>query len=207
MVTRLIMLLLMTGLLSACGRMGQRPGEPAPIVDRHQPASSTAQTASKPLSSTSTAVVEHRVVSEEIKNVAAAEQRVAYAPPPEPVMQTQATTAEQPQSHTSQAVLSLQAKSEEQARSGNISGAVSTLERALRIEPKNARLWNRLAHLRLEQRQYQQAGDLAGKSNALAQNDTNLKRDNWMLIALARRNSGDQAGADRAEKQARQYEH
>ncbi|MCU7959910.1 MAG: tetratricopeptide repeat protein [gamma proteobacterium symbiont of Bathyaustriella thionipta] len=207
MVTRLIMLLLISSLLGACGRMGQRPGEPAPIIDRHQPSSSTAQTAAKTASPTTTAVTEHRMVSEEIKNVAPAQQRVAYAPPPEAEIKTQLATAEQPQSHTQQAVLSLQAKSEEQARSGNISGAVSTLERALRIEPKNARLWNRLAHLRLEQGQFQQAGDLAGKSNALAQNDSNLKRDNWLLISLARRNSGDQAGADKAEKQARQYEH
>ena len=85
---------------------------------------------------------------------------------------------------------------------GDISGAVASMERALRIEPRNAYLWNRLAHLRVEQNQGERAAEIAAKSISLAGADSNLKADNWRLIAQIKRNSGDVNGATRAEHQA-----
>ncbi|MGD2084201.1 MAG: hypothetical protein PVF91_14665, partial [Chromatiales bacterium] len=73
----------------------------------------------------------------------------------------------------------------------------------LRIEPRNAHLWNRLAHLRMAQDRLGEAADLAAKSNAMAGPDEALKRDNWELIAAARRAAGDTAGARAAEHRAR----
>ena len=63
--------------------------------------------------------------------------------------------------------------------------AANTLERALRIEPNNGLVWNRLAHLRFEQGQYGQAVNLAEKSRALAGADAALKADNESLIRRA----------------------
>lgn len=91
--------------------------------------------------------------------------------------------------------------SRQQQGEGDIVGAVASLERALRIEPRNAHLWNRLAHLRLEQGQGGRAAELAAKSRSLAGADTNLKVDNLRLIAKVRRTSGDIAGARRAERE------
>jgi Tfp pilus assembly protein PilF len=81
-------------------------------------------------------------------------------------------------------------------------GAAATLERALRIEPQEAYLWNRLARVRMEQGRYTQAGDLALRSNSLS-SEVALKQDNWSVIAAARRAAGDTAGAMEAEQKAR----
>jgi hypothetical protein len=100
------------------------------------------------------------------------------------------------------AVRSLLATAEAQTSRGNLSGAGATLERALRIEPRNAHLWNRLAHLRMTQKRHGEAAELAQKSNALAGADRDLQRDNWQLIAAARGAVGDLAGARAARHKA-----
>lgn len=82
-------------------------------------------------------------------------------------------------------------------------GAAATLERALRIEPQQAYLWNRLAQVRLEQGYQAQAANLAARSNSLARDEPGLKQDNWRIIAAARRAAGDGAGAAAAEQKAR----
>jgi len=103
----------------------------------------------------------------------------------------------------SRAVVALLAQSEREERQGALGAAVSTVERALRLESRNAHLWNRLAHLRYNQGRRGLAADLAAKSNALAGRDLALKRDNWLLIAAARRSIGDGHGARVAERKAR----
>lgn len=87
---------------------------------------------------------------------------------------------------TSQTVLALlnQAKIQEQA--GNSERAAAVLERALRIEPKNAQLWHRLALLRLQQGKLGLAESLAQKSSALARDDDLLKRKNKTIVDQAR---------------------
>ena len=103
---------------------------------------------------------------------------------------------------TSSALFDLIQTAERQKNAGNMTGAAATMERALRIEPRNAHLWNQLAQLRLMQRQYGQAEDLASKSNALAAADRDLRRNNWLLIAKARRGAGNISGASLAENRA-----
>lgn len=87
-------------------------------------------------------------------------------------------------------VLVLVEKAEAQRAAGDLAGAAATLERALRIEPRNPHLLNRLARVRLQQGSYDQADSLASKSNALAGDAPALQRDNLSIIAEARRASG-----------------
>ncbi len=100
------------------------------------------------------------------------------------------------------AVEALAARAEQQRQGGDYTGAAATLERALRIEPQQAYLWNRLARVRLELGQGSQASNFAARSNALAGGQTKLKQNNWDIIATYRRQSGDIEGAVEAERLA-----
>ncbi len=88
------------------------------------------------------------------------------------------------------AVSTLLAKVETQESQAQWERAAALLERALRIEPRNAQLWHRLAKVRLQQGRYAMAESLAQKSNTLAKGDEALKRRNAELIEIARRAVG-----------------
>ncbi len=83
--------------------------------------------------------------------------------------------------------------------------AAAGLERALRIEPTNPYLWQHLAAVRLDQGRTQQAEQFAAKSNSVAGDSAPLRQRNWRIIAEARRQGGDAAGARAAEARAAQY--
>jgi thioredoxin-like negative regulator of GroEL len=102
------------------------------------------------------------------------------------------------------AVVALLDRADAYHQSGDIGSEAATVERALRIDPGNGRLWNRLAAIRLEQGQPRQAEQLALKSNALSRGDTRLQAQNWRLVAKARWSMNDSAGARVAEKKARE---
>jgi len=102
------------------------------------------------------------------------------------------------------AVVALLDRADDYRQTGDISNEAATIERALRIEPGNAKLWHRLAAARLDQGQPQQAEQLALKSNALAVGDTRLQASNWRLVAKARWSMDDSAGARVAENTARE---
>jgi tetratricopeptide (TPR) repeat protein len=128
--------------------------------------------------------------------------------PPEPVAPPE--TRERP--HTSfaerfpdsanAAVVALVDNADQQAAAGKPDSAAAAIERALRIEPRNATLWRRLAELRLSQRQPEQAENLAQKSNSLAGGDLRLQAANWRLIAEARTARDDASGAREARERA-----
>ncbi len=69
---------------------------------------------------------------------------------------------------------------------GRLANAAASLERALRIEPRNPRLWQELARVRLQQGQYAQAESLAARSNSWAGNDNALRAENDRIISEAR---------------------
>jgi tetratricopeptide (TPR) repeat protein len=100
------------------------------------------------------------------------------------------------------AVVSLVARADDQMQAGDLGAASASLERALRIDARNARLWSRLAAVRLEQGDFWQAAGLAAKSNSLAGDNPVLQAYNWRLIARARRGEDDLAGAREAEEMA-----
>src|SRR5256885_319985 len=81
------------------------------------------------------------------------------------------------------------------AHAENLAIAAASLERALRIEPRNPRLWQELARVRLKQGDYAQAESTAARSNSWAGSDNALRAENWRLIAHAREARGDAEGA------------
>ena len=100
------------------------------------------------------------------------------------------------------AVVALLDRADNYRQAGDIGNEAATIERALRIDPRNARLWHRLAAARLDQGKPQQAEQLALKSNALSAGDTRLQASNWKLVARARWSKNDSAGARAAEEKA-----
>jgi tetratricopeptide (TPR) repeat protein len=81
------------------------------------------------------------------------------------------------------------------AAAGRLANAAASLERALRIEPRNPRLWQELARVRLKQGDYAQAESTASRSSSWAGSDNALRAENWRLIAHAREARGDAEGA------------
>jgi predicted Zn-dependent protease len=106
-----------------------------------------------------------------------------------------------------QAVVALLESADKYVKSNQLDKAGAALERALRIEPRNAGIWHDLAQVRLHQGQYQQAESLASKSNNLAGENRALQARNWKLIGSARKASGNRAGAEEAEARASQLSH
>jgi predicted Zn-dependent protease len=104
----------------------------------------------------------------------------------------------------SQSVVALLDSADKYVRSNQLDKAGAALERALRIEPRNAGIWHDLAQIRLHQGQYQQAESLANNSSSLAGGNRALQARNWRLMAAARKASGNTAGAEEAEARAAQ---
>ena len=82
-------------------------------------------------------------------------------------------------------VSKLMASARQQRQSGEWDAASGSLERALRIEPRNAALWASLAEVKFEQRDWRSAIQLAAKSNTLSAGNEQLRRRNWYLMANA----------------------
>jgi predicted Zn-dependent protease len=112
--------------------------------------------------------------------------------PPEPAPEAAARPAA-PSENVAIAGLMQSARADTAA--GRLTNAAATLERALRIEPRNPRLWQELARVRLKQGEYVQAESVAARSNSWAGSDNTLRAENWRLIAQAREARGDADGA------------
>lgn len=100
------------------------------------------------------------------------------------------------------AVVALLDRADQESKSQKPDQAIATLERALKIEPRNPHLYRQLAILRLAQGQAEQAESLALKSNSLANGDRQLQARNWRLVAESRRVRQDAYGAAEAERRA-----
>jgi Flp pilus assembly protein TadD len=73
-------------------------------------------------------------------------------------------------------------QAQKQQRQGDLDMAAATLERGLRLAPKDPFLWSQLAEVRLLQKNYQQARTLAAKSSSLAGSDrTIVNKNNWII--------------------------
>ena len=105
----------------------------------------------------------------------------------------------------SPAVGALVLAASQNTKAGNIESATTTIERAIRIEPRNATLYYKLALLRLRQSKPVMAEDLAKKAVLLASNDTQLKKHSWLLIARAREMQGDLNGGKEARSKADKF--
>ena len=99
------------------------------------------------------------------------------------------------------AVLSLMRSAQTARAAGQFGQASGSLERALRIEPRNYFVWSTLADTYLRQQNFEQAESVAQKSNSLARGNVYVLQENWRVIRDSRMGRGNNAGA--AEAQAR----
>ena len=113
---------------------------------------------------------------------------------------------EQPVS-SNNAVIALVDSARNDNAGGRLDVAAATLERALRIEPRNPGLWHELAKTRLQQGLTTQAISMAAKSNAWSGDNKTLRAANWQLIGEARTQLGDYPGAQTAFDTAAQLRH
>jgi len=81
-------------------------------------------------------------------------------------------------------VSSLLRKSDEAVEQGEWSKAEVLLQRAMRIAPKNAVLWNKMAGVKLQQGKFTQAVQFAKKSNSVS-SDPLLQAKNERILELA----------------------
>jgi len=103
------------------------------------------------------------------------------------------------------AVIALLDRAQFDNMSGQREAAGASLERALRIEPRNPWLWLELAQLRLDQGQYAQAITLARKSNSFAGRQPRVQAGNWQVIGQARAAQGNSVGAEHAFRFAAEF--
>ena len=105
----------------------------------------------------------------------------------------------------SPAVSVLASAATKNSKAGDIESATTSIERAIRIEPRNATLYYKLALLRLKQSKPRLAEDLAKKAALLASNDVQLKKHSWLLVARAREIQGDLKGGKDARAKAETF--
>jgi len=93
-----------------------------------------------------------------------------------------------------------------QRRKGDLPGATVSLERALRIEPKNPLLWLEMGRLRMDQRNYPQAENMARKALSMSVGDDSTQSAAWRLIADSLRARDRNPEAEEALERARTLE-
>ena len=105
---------------------------------------------------------------------------------PAPVSEPEAPPAATHPPSANIAVAGLMDTARADVAANRLGSAAATLERALRIEPRNPRLWHELALVRLKQGDYAQAESTAQRSNAWAGADSDLRSANQRIIEEAR---------------------
>jgi tetratricopeptide (TPR) repeat protein len=94
-------------------------------------------------------------------------------------------------SGSSPAVETLLVRAYADAKLGRTDAAISKLERGLRIEPQNPKLWNQLAELHYKKGNYEQAITMAKKAINYSANDKEMTDKNWRFISKVAKKSGD----------------
>jgi tetratricopeptide (TPR) repeat protein len=111
----------------------------------------------------------------------------APSPPPQPVYEPAPDRIHEsvPVPEEGKAAGTLLASARQNVRAGEFDQAEMTLERALRVEPRNARLWHEMAQVKFGRNDYRQAVQFCIKSNSLAGKDYGLIQQNWLLMEKA----------------------
>ena len=99
-------------------------------------------------------------------------------------------------------VVALLDAADRQTQAGQLPAAAASLERALRLDPRNPETWYQLAVVRFREGYLDQAEQLARKAEALAGGDKMARARSWRLIAAAREGAGDLDGARAASEMA-----
>lgn len=105
---------------------------------------------------------------------------VIEAPPPTPVPRERPKVAPAKLSPASQALVT---QAQAQRQRGDLPGATVSLDRALRIEPRNPLLWIEMGRLRMDQRNYAQAEAMGRRALSFAVGDPRTQSAAWTLIA------------------------
>src|SRR5580692_2204640 len=105
------------------------------------------------------------------------------------------------ENHLSPATSSLVSQARALVSRGDLDGASSTLDRALRIEPNNPLVWIELGRLRLAESDAHQAEGCGRKALALASGDPNAQRQAGRLLADALRAQQRNQEAQQVENQ------
>lgn len=122
-----------------------------------------------------------------------------YKPDPlSPIDQGQAATRK-----VNPAVEALLATAQSQQRAGDLTSAFATLERAVRISPREPKVYLSMAHVRYEQELYAQAEQFALKAVSFDRVDLSTQKAGWQIVASARMKQGDDEGALKARRQAK----
>ncbi|MCK5902064.1 MAG: tetratricopeptide repeat protein [Cocleimonas sp.] len=100
---------------------------------------------------------------------------------------------------SSPAVQALLVQAYADAKLGRRDAAMSKLERGLRIEPQNPKLWYQLAELHYAAGDYQQAITMAKKAINFSENDAQMKGKNWDFISKVAKRSGDRRTLSEAD--------
>ncbi len=109
----------------------------------------------------------------------------------------------QPDEQLSGPVLALLTTARQQEGSGDLNGANASLERAMRIAPREPQVLYRLAQGRVRQGGAAQAEQLAQRGLTYASGRPALQAGLWELVAQARDAQGNSAGAEQARQRAR----
>ena len=105
------------------------------------------------------------------------------------------------ENHLSPATHSLVTQARTQMSHGDLDGASSTLDRALRIEPNNPLLWIELGRFRMAENDAHQAEGCGRKALALASGDRGTQAQAGRLLADALRAQGRNPDAIEVERQ------
>lgn len=127
-------------------------------------------------------------------------------PPPPASQDEESPQGQQEQAPTGSAVSHLHADARKQLAARQYNTAASTLERALRIAPRNADLWHSLAEVRLQQGRWEMARNMAAKSNSFAAANRAIQAQNWRIIAKSHQAEGNQVAARRAWQRVSELE-
>jgi uncharacterized protein HemY len=128
-----------------------------------------------------------------------------HAPPPVPLAPSVPPPTPPPppprENHFSPATRSLVTQARTLISHGDLDGASSTLDRALRIEPNNPLVWIELGRLRLAENDAHQAEGCGHKALALASGDRGTQAQAGRLLADALRAQGRNPEAIEIERQ------
>ncbi|MEH6443438.1 MAG: tetratricopeptide repeat protein [Oceanospirillaceae bacterium] len=92
-----------------------------------------------------------------------------------------------------------------QTNNGSLRAAQSSLERALRISPKDPEVYQSLGEVHRRLGEYVQAEQITLKGIALAAGQSNKLRRLWSALAKIRSEAGDSAGANEAFQKSQSY--
>jgi len=102
------------------------------------------------------------------------------------------------------AVKALLADAAQYESQGDYDAAASSLERAMRIQPKDPEVLQAMAEIQLHRQDYQQALGFATRSYDDGARVGEICSRNWRTISVARGHMGDKSGAVEAEQRATQ---